>query len=209
MQTAFSPPEVRAKSSPSAGQAISVAVHAAVLLVTLGVLHRAIKIAPYKLPGTANGLHVLAYFSPGSPAHAQSDVASTKPAPQKTKSTPHSALSAPVPPPPQPPSTEIGTQNAVLSGIGEGDISIAMQKYFPYPVPDLSTLPHGTHGDVILTAVIDQNGKISDLKVLQGLGPAIDDAVIATVKQWYYTPATKHGVPVPSEQELHFHYERS
>jgi hypothetical protein len=28
------------------------------------------------------------------------------------------------------------------------------------------------------------------------------------VEQWRYTPAKKDGVPVPSERELHFHYER-
>jgi protein TonB len=28
------------------------------------------------------------------------------------------------------------------------------------------------------------------------------------VKQWLFTPATKGGVPVASEQEFHFHYER-
>jgi len=62
---------------------------------------------------------------------------------------------------------------------------------------------------VILDAVVDQNGKIAELRLIQGLGPAIDNVVIATVKQWSYTPATRNGVPVVSEQELHFHYERS
>ena len=44
--------------------------------------------------------------------------------------------------------------------------------------------------------------------MLQGLDPAIDDAVIETVNQWVYVPAMKNGVPVASVQELHFHYER-
>jgi len=55
---------------------------------------------------------------------------------------------------------------------------------------------------------IDEHGKIAELTLLQGLGPTIDDEVIQTVDQWIYTPATKNGVPVPSIQELHFHYER-
>jgi protein TonB len=41
-----------------------------------------------------------------------------------------------------------------------------------------------------------------------GLDPSVDQAVIATVRQWLFTPATKDGVPVVSEQEFHFHYER-
>jgi protein TonB len=44
---------------------------------------------------------------------------------------------------------------------------------------------------------------------MKGLGQPIDDVVIATVKQWSFAPATRNGVPIPSEQELHFHYERS
>ena len=107
------------------------------------------------------------------------------------------------------PSTERGAENSAQSGLGDGDITIALQKYFPYPKPSLSTLPHGTAGDVILTAVIDEHGKISGLTLLQGLGPAIDNEVIQTVNQWTYTPATKNGVPVASVQELHFHYERN
>jgi hypothetical protein len=55
----------------------------------------------------------------------------------------------------------------------------------------------------------DGHGKIAELTLMQGLGPAIDDAVIALVNQWYFVPATKNGVPVPSVQELHFHYERA
>jgi protein TonB len=42
-----------------------------------------------------------------------------------------------------------------------------------------------------------------------GLGPAIDENVIATVQQWTFHPATKDGQPVASEQELHFHYEKA
>ena len=96
----------------------------------------------------------------------------------------------------------------MVSGLGEGEISLALEKYFPYPRPDLSALPHGTRGDVILDAVVGADGKIAELTLVQGLGPAIDNVVIATVKEWSYTPATRHGVPVASKQELHFHYER-
>ena len=105
-------------------------------------------------------------------------------------------------------STERGDGNAGQSGLGDGNITIALQKFFPYPKPSLSTLPRGTAGDVILNAVIDEHGKISELTLLQGLGPTIDNEVIQTVNQWVYTPATKDGVPVSSVQELHFHYER-
>ncbi len=60
---------------------------------------------------------------------------------------------------------------------------------------------------MILNAVIDER-EYSELTLLKGLGSPVDEYVIATVQQWKYTPAKKNGVPVVSEQELHFHYER-
>jgi hypothetical protein len=46
-------------------------------------------------------------------------------------------------------------------------------------------------------AVIDKHGKVSQLTLLKGLDPSIDQAVIATVKQWRFTPATKAAYPLP------------
>jgi len=188
---------------------ISTLVHAVVLFLAFGVLHRS-HIAPFKLPGTSHGLTMLTYYAAGSPPHAVSDI--PEKAPVKLKiDTSHAALTAPVakPKPPAAPAAEEGTGNATNNGIGEGDIKIAQQTYFPYPKPSLSSLPRGTSSDVILDAVIDEHGKITDLKLMHGLGQPIDDVVIATVKQWSFAPATRNGVPIPSEQELHFHYERS
>ncbi len=59
-----------------------------------------------------------------------------------------------------------------------------------------------------MRVVIDTNGKISDLKMMSGLGDGIDETVISTVQQWVFHPALQNGHPVASEQELHFHYER-
>jgi len=93
--------------------------------------------------------------------------------------------------------------------LGEGNINIALVSYFPIPKPDLTTLPRGTKGDVILDIVIDTTGKIADIKMASGLGHGIDETVIATVQQWTFHPATRDGQPIASEQELHFHYEKS
>jgi protein TonB len=190
------------------GAALSVLIHAAVFLAVTGVLHRAPKLVVYRLPGAKQGVQYLTYYSPGSTQSAQSDIAA-KPV---TKSEPKAVAHTVVAPPKTEEATAVrserGDGNAGQSGIGDGNITIALQKFFPYPTPSLSTLPRGAAGDVILNAVIDEHGKISELTLLQGLGPAIDDEVIQIVNQWTYTPATKDGVPVSSVQELHFHYER-
>lgn len=197
-----------AGASSNRGAWISVAAHGVMMAVALGVLHRAPRIVPYKLPGTAHGVEFLASYSPGSATEARSDEVKQKTVAPKQAALAHPVLSAPRQVEAQAASVETGAKSSSLSGIGEGDINIALQQYFPYPKPDLSALPHGTRGDVILDAVVDQDGKIAELTLVQGLGPAIDDVVIATVKQWSYIPATKDGVPVASKQELHFHYER-
>lgn len=189
-------------------EGISIAAHLLLLLVVAGVFHRAPKIAPYKLPGTSQGVQLLTSYAPGSPKRATSEIAAKVPDKVKLTSPAHAAAAPPKPAEAQAPSVDSGSGSTAQSGLGEGQISIAFVKFFPHPTPDLSALPHGTKGDVILNAVIDAQGKITDLTLVKGLGPPVDDEVIAAVRQWTYNPATKNGTPVPSEQELHFHYER-
>jgi protein TonB len=183
-----------------------VAIHAVGILWIAMALRSGVKIAPYRMPGSAQGVQFLTYYSPGSTSVTQAELSAKtveKPA-LNSKPKPVEAKAEPV----VAPSSERGVGGAGQSGLGEGNITIALEKYFPYPKPSLDTLPRGTAGDVILNAVIDEHGKIAQLTVVQGLGAAIDNEVIATVNQWVYTPAMKDGVPVPSVEELHFHYER-
>jgi periplasmic protein TonB len=192
----------------SQGPLLSVAVHAAILLAIGVSMHSTPRIAPFKLPGTARGLTLLTYYSPGSRRPSATD------SPVRTNRNSETKIGrkrevADNPASAQPPRADAGTGNTSESALGEGDIRIALLQHFPYPHPDLSALAHGTKGDVILDAVIDEHGKITQLTLLKGLEPSIDQDVIATVKQWLFTPATKDGVPVSSEQEFHFHYERS
>ncbi|MGB9417766.1 MAG: energy transducer TonB [Acidobacteriaceae bacterium] len=188
------------------GPVLSVAVHAALFLAFALWAYRTPRIAPFRLPGTAKGLTLLTYYSPGSSKPSATDATVHS---KRTKSArTESRKDVDTPTPPAPPRADAGTGNTTESGLGEGDIRIAMLQHFPYPHPDLSALAHGTRGDVILDAVIDEHGKITGLTLLKGLDPSVDQAVIATVRQWLFTPATKDGVPVVSEQEFHFHYER-
>jgi periplasmic protein TonB len=211
MQIAMQPAVVslRTKFARGRGWLISVGVHLLVVLGALGVLERSPRVAPYRLPGTAKGVKFLTYYNPGSAEHATDDASIKRPAVHASASALHASLAVPKPVESQSLKADPGVGSSVESGLGSGEISIALQQYFPHPAPDLSTLPRGTSGEVVLNAVIDEHGRISDLTVLKGMGPTIDDAVVATVKQWSWKPATKNGVPIQSEQELHFRYERS
>jgi protein TonB len=206
MLSLFSLPQ--AKLSESRGQLLSVAAHAVLLLVVVGGIGRSAKIVPYRLPGTSMGVSTLTYFSPGSPQLVASESAAQTQAKARAARTLAHAPEAPKVEVGQVAKSETGIGTSAKSGLGEGDITIALQTYFPYPTPNLSSLPHGKKGDVVLDAVIDEHGNVAQLTLLQGLGSPIDQDVIATVQQWHYTPAMKNGIPVSSEQELHFHYER-
>ena len=50
-------------------------------------------------------------------------------------------------------------------------------------------------GTVVLEAVLDRNGHVSQVRVLKSV-PLLDGAAIAAVRQWQYSPSTLHGVPV-------------
>ena len=186
------------------------------LLLVVALIHQhASWVAPIRLPGSPHGTNLLLTYSPGKaplqtstpnpkiqPRHSESTTPLPTPLtqkPEETSSSPNTSSPAST----QPDST------AGADSLGSGTINIALVSYFPSPKPDLSTLPHGTKGDVILDIVIDTTGKIADIKMTSGLGHGIDENVIATVQKWTFHPATKDGQPVASEQELHFHYEKA
>jgi protein TonB len=51
-------------------------------------------------------------------------------------------------------------------------------------------------GVVILECTISPQGRVSDVKMLRGI-PLLNEAAIAAVRQWVYTPTLLNGVPVP------------
>ncbi|MCU1286544.1 MAG: TonB-like protein [Acidobacteriales bacterium] len=69
-----------------------------------------------------------------------------------------------------------------------------------------SELPQGVHGDVIVEITIDIRGNVVESKLLKSIGYGIDQKVLATLQNWRFTPATKDGVPIPSQQDVYFHF---
>jgi TonB family protein len=61
-------------------------------------------------------------------------------------------------------------------------------------------------GDVIVEITIDTAGTVVETKLLQAFGYGIEDKVIAAVQRWRFRPATKDGTPIPSKQDVHFHF---
>jgi len=66
---------------------------------------------------------------------------------------------------------------------------------------------HGlTEGNVVIEITIDENGNIVARTVVQSLGPAIDEKVLAALENWHFRPATRDGVPIPSKQDVVYHF---
>ena len=63
-------------------------------------------------------------------------------------------------------------------------------------------------GVVELSFLIDEDGEVSELKVLVSGGKVFDDAVLETVKGWRYDPATKHGVRVQMRWVQRFRFQQ-
>jgi protein TonB len=104
--------------------------------------------------------------------------------------------------------TDVPPNEAVGSdALGSGTVSIVYIQSFPKQRPDISGLPVGSSGDIVVGVRIDNDGRVASATTKQGVGYGIDEMMIATVEQWIFHPATKDGRPVTSEQDLHFHYD--
>jgi len=51
-------------------------------------------------------------------------------------------------------------------------------------------------GTVIVSAVIDEEGRVRDVRLLKNLGMGLDAAAMDAVAQWRFTPATLNGRPL-------------
>jgi TonB family protein len=86
------------------------------------------------------------------------------------------------------------------------DIRPALPLTFPDPRVQRSELPDGFVGDIIVEITIDAGGNIVSKKVLQSVGPGVDEKVLAVLERWRFRPATRDGLPIPSRQDVHFHF---
>lgn len=64
-------------------------------------------------------------------------------------------------------------------------------------------------GDVIIEITIDEAGNITDKRVLHSMTPAIDQKVLLALETWRFRPATRDGIPIPSKQDVHYHFKPS
>jgi TonB family protein len=65
--------------------------------------------------------------------------------------------------------------------------------------PSVSYAPRLRTGEsvsVTLSFIVDEQGEVSDIRVMESGGKQLDDAAVQAVQKWKYTPATKQGIKV-------------
>lgn len=62
--------------------------------------------------------------------------------------------------------------------------------------PRIAAVAH-VQGIVVLECLLSPEGRVAEVKVLQGI-PLLDEAAVQAVRQWVFTPTLFNGVPVPA-----------
>jgi protein TonB len=156
-----------------------------------------------------------------APAHARRTLEAPPNAPSVPTSAPPAIVDNPIEPPhygpPGPPDATAGIVPGVGSVLGTNvDAPTALvspppRKAGPVRVADLPVPPRKIvdarpiypeiarqakrEGTVVMEAVLDPTGRITQLRVIQSV-PLLDQAALDAVRQWRYTPTTLGGHPV-------------
>jgi len=123
-----------------------------------------------------------------------------KPAPEsETEKTTASAAETASPP--------AGSRFGSLAGgpVTGSEVRPALRVSGSEPVVGMDELG-GAEGNVIIEITIDEHGKIVSKSVIQSLGPAVDNKVLAALEDWHFIPATEDGVAIPSKEDVYYHF---
>jgi len=74
------------------------------------------------------------------------------------------------------------------------------------PLVGLGDLQGITEGNVVVEITIDESGNIVAKSVVQSMGAVLDGRVLAALESWHFRPATRDGVPIPSKQDVVYHF---
>jgi TonB family protein len=114
--------------------------------------------------------------------------------------------SKPAPPAGQP----AQTPNSVAAGNGadQQNAEPAFPIFSPRPpISDRSLLPSSSQ-QVIVDVKVSAAGDVQEATLVKGIGNALDQLVLDTVKTWRFHPATVNGTAVATEAELIFPFDR-
>ncbi len=77
-----------------------------------------------------------------------------------------------------------------------GDVQRPVKVHAPQPnYPEIARRTR-TQGVVIVEAIIDKRGDVTNVRILKGLPMGLSEAAVKAVKAWSFKPATLNGKPV-------------
>jgi len=106
-------------------------------------------------------------------------------------------------PPPPPPTTAAATTPPVRVG---GAVKVPSLINRVEPVYSAVAAAAEMSGLVILEAIVDVNGSVESVKVLRSRGALLDNAAIAALKQWTYSPLVVNGAPTSFVVTITFNF---
>jgi TonB family protein len=106
------------------------------------------------------------------------------------------------------PSPTAGSPYGSLSDGASGgeEIRPALPAVTSEPRVNAADLLGIAEGNVVIEITIDESGAIVSKAVVHSMGPAIDAKVLAALESWRFHPATRDGVPIPSKQDVVYHF---
>ncbi|MEM7048271.1 MAG: TonB family protein [Acidobacteriota bacterium] len=87
-----------------------------------------------------------------------------------------------------------------------GEIRRPAQRFAPSPRYSEIARKARIQGVVILRAVLDKQGRVTDVRILKDLPFGLGEAAAEAVARWEYEPATLRGKPVSVEMEISVHF---
>jgi protein TonB len=96
-----------------------------------------------------------------------------------------------------------GQLGGQLGGTGDrpmrvaGDVQAPIRRVTIEPVYTEIARKARVEGIVIIEAIIDRQGNVTDARVLKGLPMGLDQTALEAVRRWKFSPGTLNGQPVP------------
>jgi periplasmic protein TonB len=100
-------------------------------------------------------------------------------------------LPAAPPPPPAPPAPALSAPVRVGGKIQPPTLLHRVEPTYP----PMAVSAH-LQGIVILEAIVDEKGAVTEVKVLRSVNPLLDREALNAVRQWRYAPVILNGTPV-------------